>query len=130
MSRTLTLPDDMFDKLARGAAQRGMSVEALLAFVSELMLVPDGATKRDRERSRCIERLFAKYRAGPLTDQDRAELDRLIDADYEKAIARADQLIAAKKPHPNAPRGRTVPGQRHESDPQPAKRSRNDVWFW
>src|SRR5580765_8076250 len=81
MSRSLTLPDELFNKLAQGAAQRGLTVEALLAFVSELVLMPDQPTERDRERSRRVERLLAKYRAGPLTEQDRADLDRLIDVD-------------------------------------------------
>ena len=34
-----------------------------------------------------VERLLAKYKAGPLTTKDRAELDRLIDVDCENAIA-------------------------------------------
>ena len=102
MSRSLTLPDELFNKLARGAAQRDVSIEALLAFVSDLVVLPDRPTSQDRERNRCIERLFAKYRTGPLTAKDRAKLDRLIDADYRDANARADRLIAAKKSQPAA----------------------------
>jgi hypothetical protein len=97
MSRSLTLPDELFDKLAQGASQRGLTIEALLAFVSELVRLPERPTERDHERSRHIERLLARYRAGPLTEQDRADLEHLIDADYQDAIARADRLIAVKK---------------------------------
>ncbi len=97
MSRTLTLPDELFNKLAQGAAQRGLSIENLLDFVSELVIIPDQPSASDHERSRCIEGLLTKYHHGPLTEQDRAELDRLIDADYQEALARADRLIAAKR---------------------------------
>jgi hypothetical protein len=97
MSRSLTLPDELFNKLAQGAAQRGLSIEGLLDFVSELVIIPDEPSERDEERSRCIEDLLSKYRNGPLTEGDRAELARLIDADYQEAIARADRLIAAKR---------------------------------
>jgi hypothetical protein len=109
MSRNLTLPDELFNKLARGAAQRDLSVEALLAFVSELVVLPDQPTAHDRKRYDRIERLFAKYRAGPLTAPDRTELDRLIDADYQEANARADRLIAAKEARPAASRKATAP---------------------
>src|SRR5439155_367202 len=97
MSHNLTLPDELFDKLAQGAGQRGMTIGSLLAFVSEFVRLPEQRTERDQERSRRIERLLAKYRAGPLTEQDRVDLEHLIDADYQDAIARADRLIAAKK---------------------------------
>jgi hypothetical protein len=97
MSRSLTLPDELFNKLTRGAAQRGLTIEGLLDFVSELVVIPEQPTQRDRDRSRCIESLLTKYRDGGLAEQDRAELDRLIDADYQEAIARADRLIAAKR---------------------------------
>jgi hypothetical protein len=97
MSQTLTLPDELYVKLARGAAERGLTIESLLARVSELVTSPESPTQRDRERSLLIERLFAKYDEGALTDQDRAELDRLIDADYQEANVRADRLIQAKK---------------------------------
>ena len=93
MSRSLRLPDELFNKLAQGAAQRGLTIEALLGFVSELVATPDQPTERDRERSRGIERLLAKYRAGPLTHEDRADLDRLIDLDYREAVARADEEV-------------------------------------
>jgi hypothetical protein len=94
MSRSVVLPDELFDKLVRGAAHRGVTIETLLAFVSEWVAVPDRPTAEDRERSRRIERLLAKYSAGPLKESDLAELDKLIDADYQAAIARADRLIA------------------------------------
>jgi hypothetical protein len=123
MSQTLTLPDELFDKLARGAAQRGLTMEGLLAFVSELVVMPDQPSERDRQRSRRIERLLAKYRAGSLTEQDRADLDQLIDADYREAIARADRLIAAQEANPNAPQTPTATAKPVHSSPRPAKRS-------
>jgi hypothetical protein len=124
MTRSLTLPDELFNKLANGAAQRGLTLEALLTFVSDLVALPNRPTERDLERGRCIERLLAKYRNGPLTDGDRADLDRLIDADYREAVARADRIIAAGKSHPHArsPRAASVPHVR--SSPKPVKRSR------
>jgi hypothetical protein len=97
MSQTLTLPDEIYVKLAHGAEQRGLTIEALLAFISEAVATPDHASERDQERNRRIEGLLAKYRAGPLTHEDRAELEALIDGDYRAAIARADRLIAARK---------------------------------
>jgi hypothetical protein len=103
MSQSLTLPDELFNKLAHGAAQRDLTIEALLTVISDLVVRPDQPTARDRERVQCIERLFARYRTGSLSAKDRAELDRLIDADYRDASARADRLIAAKKNKP-APR--------------------------
>lgn len=97
MSQTLTLSDELYVRLAKGAAERGLTIESLLAFVSDLVLLPSRPTERDRQRGDCIERLFEKYRAGGLTEQDRAELDRLIDVDYQEANAHADRLIAAKR---------------------------------
>jgi hypothetical protein len=97
MSQTLTLPNETYTKLSRGAAQRGLTVQSLLAFVSELVAPPKGAGEQDRKRSRRIERLLERYRAGSLTARDRAQLDALIDADYEQAIARADRLIVGQK---------------------------------
>src|SRR5947209_4922315 len=97
MSQTLTLPDELYVKLERGAAERGLTIESLLAFVSDIVLLPSRPTPQDRQRSQCIERLLNKYGAGGLTEQDRAELDRLIDMDYQEASARADRLIAATR---------------------------------
>jgi hypothetical protein len=97
MSQSLKLPDELYNKLAKGAMQRGLTIEALLTFVSELVVLPERPTPRDRERQNRVELLLAKYRSGPLSAQDRAELDRLIDEDYSEAIARADQLIAIQK---------------------------------
>src|SRR5258708_37595110 len=117
MSRSTTVADELFDKLAQGASQRGMTIESLLAFVSELAPLQKRPTERDQERRRNIERLLAKYRAGPLTVQDRADLDHLIDADYQDAIARADQLIAAKKSTKHA-RPRTATSATRYSTPK------------
>jgi hypothetical protein len=96
MSHTLTLPDELYVKLAEGAAERGLTIESLLAFVSELVSQPDRRKLKDGERSRSIERLFAKYSAAGLTEQELARLDRLIGLDYDQANVRADRLISAK----------------------------------
>jgi hypothetical protein len=101
------LPDELVDKLARGAAQRGLTLETLLAFVSEWIAVPEHPTADDRERSRRIERLLAKYSAGSLKERDRAELDSLIDVDYQAATTRADRLIAAHASQAPASRNAT-----------------------
>jgi hypothetical protein len=104
MSQTLTLPDELYVKLARGAEQRGLTIEMLLAFVSEAVATREHASDRDQKRGDRIEALLAKQRAGSLTQGDRAELEALIDADYRDAIARADRLIAGrKKQRANAP---------------------------
>jgi hypothetical protein len=97
MSHTLTLPDELYVKLVRGAAQRGLTLESLLACVSDLVLPAEQPTPQDRERGRIIERLFAKSSSGRLTNQDRVQLDRLIDKEYQEACRRADRLIAQKK---------------------------------
>jgi hypothetical protein len=97
MTQTLTLPGDVYRKLVRGAADRGMTIETLLTVVSELVVVPDQPTDQDRERSDRIERLLDRYRTGHVTSQDRVELDHLIETDYEAANARADRLISAKR---------------------------------
>jgi hypothetical protein len=120
MSRTLTLPDELVEKLAHGAARRGMTIEALLSFVSDLVVTKTPATEREKARSRQIERLLEKHRAGRVTDKDRAVLDELIDADYEAAIARADPLIAAKNARTDSP---LLPRSRRSHKPakQPRK---------
>jgi hypothetical protein len=97
MSQSLALPDELFNKLAHGAAQRGLTIEELLTFVSDLVVLPDPPTAQDRQRQRRIGRLLAKYQAGPLTARDRAVVDRMIDADYQEANARADRLFAARQ---------------------------------
>jgi hypothetical protein len=122
VSRSVTLPDDLFNKLAHGAAQRGLTIEGLLAFVSDIVVLPEQPGQEDRERQRLIEQLFAKYRAGPLTARDRAKLSRLIDADYRAAIARADQLIGGQKAHASESGEATAP--HGHSSSKPAKRSR------
>jgi hypothetical protein len=91
MTQTLTLPGEVYRKLSQGAVERGMTIESLLAAVSELF-----ATSNRRQRGR-VERLLERLRAGRASAEDRAELDRLIGADYEEANARADKLIHAKK---------------------------------
>jgi hypothetical protein len=97
MTQTLTLPGEVYRKLAQGAAERGMSVESLLTFVSELVVTPERPTEQDQQRSDCIERLLDRFRAGQLSAQDTAELDQLIAADYQAANSRADRLIQAKQ---------------------------------
>jgi hypothetical protein len=112
----------LYHKLAQGADQRGLTLEGLLTFLSELVVLPDRPTESDLERSRCIERLFEKYRAGPLAEQDRAALDQLIDRDYQEAIARADRRIAAQSARP-AP-GRRNSAGRPRSSPKSGNSSR------
>jgi hypothetical protein len=124
MSRTITLPDSLFHKLAQGADQRGLTLEGLLTFLSELVVLPDRPTESDRERSRCIEQLFEKYRAGPLTEQDRAALDQLIDTDYQEAIARADRRIAAQSARPAPAPGRRTSAGRPRSSSKSGNSSR------
>jgi hypothetical protein len=125
MSQSLTLPDELYDKLARGAAVHGLTVEELLTFVSELVVVPNQPTEHDRQRSRRIERLLDKYRTGSLTEQDRAKLDQLIDTDYQEAIKRADGLIAAKEDQADTPQTPKATAPQVRSSPKPAKRSRS-----
>ena len=97
MPQTLTLPDELYRKLAQGAAKQGVSVESLLTFVSDLFVNPENPTPREQERSQRIEHLFGKFRQGALTEDDRVQLEHLVDLDYQEAIARADRLIAEKK---------------------------------
>jgi hypothetical protein len=97
MTQTVTLPGDVYRKLAQGAAERGMTVESLLTVVSNLMVLPTEPTPDDRNRAKRIEALLARYQAGKLTPDDRILLDQLIDADYQTANARADRLIDAKQ---------------------------------
>jgi hypothetical protein len=97
MDQTLSLPGDVYRKLANGAARRGMTVESLLAAVSELVALPEQASEQDRRRTARIEKLFDRFRTGRLSANDRAELDQLIDADYRAATERADRLIRGKR---------------------------------
>jgi len=97
MTQTLDLPGEVYRKLAHGAAERGMTIESLLTFLSELVAVPDRPTEQDRQRSDRIESLLDLFREGQLNAQDAAELDQLIAADYQAANARADRLIEAKQ---------------------------------
>ena len=96
MTETLALPSEGYRKLAQGAAERGMTVEALLQAFSELVVAPGRPTKRDRQRTERIDDLLDRFRAGQLKAADRQELDQLIGDDYRAANARADRLIAAK----------------------------------
>ena len=104
MARTLTLHGDVYRKLAQGAAERGMTIEGLLAAVSDLLVLRERATAQDCERSARIDRLLELYRAGRLSPEDSAELDQLIGADYEAANSRADRLISAKGRRPRSAR--------------------------
>jgi hypothetical protein len=97
MNQTLQLPGEVYRKLAQGAAERGMTIDALLAAVSELVVLPAQPTEQDRQRSERIDKLLDRFRSGHLNPDDRAELDQLIDADYQSANARADLLIGAKQ---------------------------------
>ena len=121
MTQTLTLPSEVYRKLAKGAAERGMTIESLLTAVSELITLPNQPTERDRERSECIEELLERFRSGQLNTQDRKKLDDLIKVDYEAANARAEQLISAKQSQAgNAPSLDRKPN----SPPRTGKRSR------
>jgi hypothetical protein len=111
MSQNLTLPDTVFDKLAQGAAQRGMTMPQLLAFLLESVSLPERPTARDRRRSRRIEQLLDRYRTRPLSEQERETLGQLIDTDYQEALARSDRLIAAKKSRPSAGRNSSIAKQ-------------------
>jgi predicted GIY-YIG superfamily endonuclease len=117
MSQILILPDELYLKLSQGAAERGLTIEELLGFVSALRAVPDRAT----ERSRRIDRLLARYGRGKINEKDCAELNHLIDADYQAASACADKLIAAKQSRQGtAP----SPGGSKHSSPRSSKRFR------
>lgn len=96
MSQTLTLPSMVYRKLARRAAERGMTVEALVTRFADVVALPDQPSKRDRQRSARIGRLLDRFRTGELDADDREELDALIGLDYEEANARADRLIAKR----------------------------------
>jgi hypothetical protein len=89
MSKSISLPDEVFQKLQQGAANHGMTVEKMLATFSDIVT--------NRERCNRIEILFDKLRSANLSQADRAELNHLVDLDFEYAIARADRLIASKQ---------------------------------
>ena len=105
MRQTLTLPGEVYRKLAKGAAEREMTVESLLTVVSDLVVVPDQPTKLDRQRSQRIEKLLDRFRAGPLTADDRADLDRLIALDYQQANAGRPAYSRQKTSGPQRPPG-------------------------
>ena len=96
MSQTLVLGDDVYKKLSREAARQGVSAEALVAYMTNAVSPRTTADERDLFRGTRIELLFDKFRDGPLTVRERAELERLIDEEYEVATRRADRLIAEK----------------------------------
>jgi hypothetical protein len=96
MTRTLTLSSEVYRKFAQGAAERGMTIESLLAAVSDLLVLPDMPSEVERQRQRRIESLLNSARKGQLVANDRVKLDALIAADYESENARADALIRAK----------------------------------
>ena len=97
MTQTLKLSGEVYRKLVQGAAERGMTIESLLTVFSDLVVLPDQPTDADRRRSRAIENLLDRLRAGQLNADDRGELDALIETDYQAANARADGLIRAKQ---------------------------------
>ena len=97
MTQTLTLSGKVYRKLLLGAAERGMTIESLLTIFSDLVILPDQPSEGDRARSRRIDSLLDRFRAGQLNAEDRRNLDALIDADYQAANARADSLIGAKQ---------------------------------
>jgi hypothetical protein len=96
MTQTLSLPSEVYRKLAQAAAERGMTVESLLAAVSDLV-VRDQPTEQDRQRSDRIDKLLDRFRSGHLNEADRQALDQLIQADYHAANTGADCLIGAKQ---------------------------------
>ncbi len=96
MSQTLTLPDELYARLAQVAAERGLTIESLLKFISDLVASPNRPSAQDRERHELLEGLLAKYGTGELQEKDRLQLARLIDMDYQDANARADRVITAK----------------------------------
>ena len=59
---TLNIPDELYFRLAQGAADRGLSIESLLTFVSEAMFIPDKATARDQARARVADLLLKRAR--------------------------------------------------------------------
>ena len=97
MSKTLVVSDDVYQRLASGAALRGLTVKSLLRHMSEIVVPRVPTTAEDRRRGEAIERLSNKYQDGPLSSAELGELDRLIDRHYEVAIARAKKLIAEKE---------------------------------
>ena len=97
MSKTLIVPDDVYDNLSRGAQHRGLTVKSLLRQMSEIVVPRIPTTAEDRRRGEAIERIFNKYQERPLSSAELAELDRLIDRHYEVAIARAQKLIVEKE---------------------------------
>jgi hypothetical protein len=97
MIRTLSLSDDVYRKLARSAAERGLTVEVWL----ELMTDAAGRTTADdRRRGRKVEQLLGKRRDGTATENECETLDQLIDEEYRVAIKRADARIAANQSRP------------------------------
>jgi hypothetical protein len=97
MNQSLTLPGDVYRKLAQAAAEHRMTIESFLTCISELVVVPNQPTPHDLEKCERIEGLLQRLRTGELGAEDRGELDRLVHEDYQAANARADQLIRAKQ---------------------------------
>lgn len=120
MTQTLTLLGEVYRKLAQGAAERGMTIETLLTFVSELVVAPNRPTEQDRQRNERIEKLLDRFRAGKLSAQDGAELDQLIAGDYEAANFRADHLIQAKQRRTRG--GRTTTSKPNGATPEKPSR--------
>jgi len=97
MSKTLVVPDDVYENLSRGARQRGVTVKSLLKNIAELVVPRVPITVEDHRRGEAIERLFARGQEGTLSSAELAELDRLIDRHYEVAMKRAEKMIAEKE---------------------------------
>lgn len=83
--------------------------QGLLEIVSDLVVMPRQPTDEDRQRAEDLDILLERYRAGNLIAADRQTLDHLINADYQAANLRADQMICAKE-H-SARSGRPEPKQ-------------------
>jgi hypothetical protein len=97
MTRRLTIPDEVYRKLAHGAARRGMTIESLLTAISELVYTPDQPSEQSQHRADRIEGLFDLFRGGQLNAGECDELNQLIGADYRSASVRADALISASR---------------------------------
>jgi hypothetical protein len=94
MTRTINLSDNVYRKLTRSAADRGLTVEVWLELLTDAAGRP---TAEDRRRGRKVEQLLNKRHDGTATDDECETLDRLIDDEYRVAIERADARITAKQ---------------------------------
>jgi hypothetical protein len=98
-----------------------MTIQSLLTVVSELVVLPEQPTQHDRQRCKRIDKLLDQVREGSLHAKVHAELEQLIEGDYQAANVRADQLIRAK----HRRTGNGLPPERKPNGPsRPTKRSR------